>query len=201
MRRHLHGRGAAGTVHSHRRRGAYAEVVGVAADTKFLSLTEDPQPLVYYSYAQRPWDPIVHVEGRWRPGGRPASDSAGRRSARRRRRLSASRRCARRRVSRLPAPRRRDCCWRLSAASGCCWRSSGLYGVMAYTVASRQGRDRPADGARRLRRPCAVAGGRSCDDAHRHRPGDRRLRVAALDDSAEGHARRRQPGRSARAGY
>jgi hypothetical protein len=40
---------------------AFAEVVGVAADTKFLSLTEDPQPLVYYSYGQRPGDPIVHV--------------------------------------------------------------------------------------------------------------------------------------------
>jgi hypothetical protein len=39
----------------------YAEVVGVAADTKFLSLTEQPQPLVYYSYPQRPWDPIIHV--------------------------------------------------------------------------------------------------------------------------------------------
>ena len=39
----------------------YAEVVGVAADTKFISLAEAPQPLVYYSYAQRPSDPIIHV--------------------------------------------------------------------------------------------------------------------------------------------
>lgn len=39
----------------------YAEVVGVAADTKFVSLAEVPRPLVYYSYAQRPSDPIIHV--------------------------------------------------------------------------------------------------------------------------------------------
>jgi putative ABC transport system permease protein len=45
----------------------YAEVVGVAADTKFVSLAEAPQPPVYYSYAQRPWDPIIHV----RVGGEP----------------------------------------------------------------------------------------------------------------------------------
>jgi hypothetical protein len=30
----------------------YAEVVGVVADTKFVSLAEAPQPLVYYSYAR-----------------------------------------------------------------------------------------------------------------------------------------------------
>ncbi len=45
----------------------YAEVIGVAANTKFVSLAEAPQPLVYYSYAQRPWDPIIHV----RVGGEP----------------------------------------------------------------------------------------------------------------------------------
>jgi predicted permease len=40
----------------------YAEVVGVAADTKFITLAEAPQPLVYYSYAQRPSDPIIHIQ-------------------------------------------------------------------------------------------------------------------------------------------
>ncbi len=40
---------------------AYAEIVGVAADTKFASLTETPEPLVYYSYAQRPGNLVVHV--------------------------------------------------------------------------------------------------------------------------------------------
>ena len=28
---------------------------------KFLLLTEDPHPIVYYSYAQRPWGAVVHV--------------------------------------------------------------------------------------------------------------------------------------------
>ncbi len=100
---------------------AYAEVVGVAADTKFLSLTGDPQPLVYYSVRAASVGPDRPRPGRRGPRGTTANDSASRRSARRhgdrqRRDVAAgggSGDC--------PAPRRRDSArvaWRARAPAG-----------------------------------------------------------------------------------
>jgi predicted permease len=43
----------------------FAEIVGIVADSKYERVTEDDNPLLYYSYAQRPSDPVFHarVEG------------------------------------------------------------------------------------------------------------------------------------------
>ena len=116
---------------------AHAEVVGVAADTKFLSLTEDPQPLVYYSYAQRPWDPIVHV----RVGGDPearlrtiqqaveALDATAIVSVETLRQAAGLEIALRRGAGILLAS---------LGGLGLLLALVGLYGVMAYTVASRK---------------------------------------------------------------
>jgi putative ABC transport system permease protein len=116
----------------------YAEVVGVAADTKFLSLTEQPQPLVYYSYAQRPWDPIIHV----RVGGDPEA------------RLRMVQQTAEaldptaivavetlRQAAGLEIALRRGAGILLASLGGLGLLLAlvGVYGVMAYTVTSRRG--------------------------------------------------------------
>ncbi len=116
---------------------AHAEVVGVAADTKFLSLTGDPQPLVYYWYAQRPWDPIVHV----RVGGDPearlrtiqqaveALDATAIVSVETLRQAAGLEIALRRGAGILLAS---------LGGLGLLLALVGLYGVMAYTVAARR---------------------------------------------------------------
>jgi putative ABC transport system permease protein len=116
---------------------AFAEVVGVAADTKFLSLTEDPQPLVYYSYGQRPSDPIVHV----RVAGEPEASL-------RAIQLTAEALDATaivgvetlRQAAGLEIALRRGAGILLASLGGLGLLLAlvGLYGLMAYTVASRR---------------------------------------------------------------
>ena len=114
----------------------YAEVVGVAADTKFVSLAESAQPLVYYSYAQRPWDPIIHV----RVGGEPQASL---------RMIQASAEAldasaivtveTLRQATAVETSFRRGAGILLSVLGGIALLLAlvGLYGVMAYTVASQ----------------------------------------------------------------
>jgi len=39
----------------------FAEIVGIVGDSKYERVTEEYQPLLYYSFAQRPSDPVFHV--------------------------------------------------------------------------------------------------------------------------------------------
>jgi hypothetical protein len=43
-------------------REAFAEIVGIVADTKYGSITEAPTPLYYAAYTQRP-----HISSQFRP--------------------------------------------------------------------------------------------------------------------------------------
>jgi putative ABC transport system permease protein len=115
----------------------YAEIVGVVADTQFTSLSEAPPPLVYYSYAQRPWDPQVHV----RVSGTPESmlrtlraaadtlDAGAVVTVRTLRQMAGLEIAIRRGAAMLTA---------VLGLLGLLLSLIGLYGVMAYTVAAQR---------------------------------------------------------------
>jgi putative ABC transport system permease protein len=115
----------------------YAEIVGVVADTKFLLLTEDPHPLVYYSYAQRPWDPIVHVSVAGSP---EASVGAIRATAERLDPTAIVAVETLRQATGLEIALRRGAGMLLAALGslGLLLALVGLYGVMAHTVTARR---------------------------------------------------------------
>jgi predicted permease len=115
----------------------YAEVVGVVADTKFLLLTEDPHPIVYYSYAQKPGDLVAHVS----VGGSPESSVRAIRSA-----AEAFDPAALVTVDTLRQAAGLEVAFRRGAGRmlaslgsiGLLLALVGLYGVMSYTVAARR---------------------------------------------------------------
>jgi putative ABC transport system permease protein len=115
----------------------YAEIVGVAADTQFVSLREAPRPLVYYSYAQQPSGPMIHV----RVAGAPeaalrtliiaseAIDPGSIVTARTLRQAAGFEIALRRAAATLMAA---------LGALGFLLALVGLYGAMAYTVAAQR---------------------------------------------------------------
>ncbi len=115
----------------------HAEVVGVVANTQFMSLREAPRPLVYYSYAQQPSDPVVHV----RVSGPPESALHALHAAAEALDGGATIRTRTlRQAAGLEIAVRRAAAF-LTAALGLLGLSLalvGLYGVMAYTVTAQQ---------------------------------------------------------------
>ena len=115
----------------------YAEIVGVVADTQFLSLREVPRPLVYYSYAQQPSDPMVHVRVSGAPqaalrtliAASEAIDPAAIVTARTLRQSAGFEIAVRRAAAMLMAT---------LGTLGFLLALVGLYGVMAYTVAAQR---------------------------------------------------------------
>jgi predicted permease len=115
----------------------YAEIVGVVGDTKFLMLTEEAHPIVYYSYAQRPSDLIVHVRVAALPGASVRAVQAAAES------LDAAAIVTvetLRQAAGVEIALRRGAGILLASLGGLGLLLAlvGLYGVMAYTVAARR---------------------------------------------------------------
>ncbi|HKT80100.1 MAG TPA: ADOP family duplicated permease [Vicinamibacterales bacterium] len=114
-----------------------AQIVGVVRDSRIDTIGEAPRPVVYYSFAQRPRDIVVHVRASgapdrlvsplWRAVGRFDTDVP----------VSVA---TLRRAAGTELTMRKTATWLAGSIGGLgvLLAMVGLYGVMAYAVASRR---------------------------------------------------------------